>query len=50
MAADCEKGGNMAQRVSGINVRRRRVATKQQREVIRKEEIEKLKEVGIELL
>ncbi len=32
----------MAQRASGINVRRRRVATKQQREIIRKEEIEKL--------
>ena len=32
----------MAQRASGINVRRRRVTTKQQREIIRKEEIEKL--------
>ena len=30
--AVCKKGGNMAQRVTGINVRRRRAATKKQRE------------------
>lgn len=41
-AAVCKKGGNMAQRVTGINVRRRRAATKKQREEAAKIEIQKL--------
>ena len=41
-AAVCKKGGNMAQRVTGINVRRRRAATKKQREEEARNEIRKL--------
>ena len=37
-----QKGGSMAQKISGLNARRRRATTKQQRAELRKKEIEQL--------